>query len=56
MMLVLLESILRTLVKNIGRKFSEYSGTCVVLLMFVCILGRPELTNFVIDQTMQTKL
>ena len=27
------------LVKNIGRQFSGYSGTFMILLMFVCILG-----------------
>ena len=31
------------LVKNIGRQFSGYSGTFMILLMFVCILGGQDM-------------
>ena len=39
MLLVLFEGIQRTPIKNTGSRFSGYSGTCMVLLMFVFILG-----------------
>ena len=36
MLLVLLAGIWLNPIKNIRRKFNGYSGTCMVLLMFVC--------------------
>ena len=41
--LVLLASIWKTPTRNNGRQFSGYLGTCVVLMMFVCILGGREM-------------
>ena len=43
MFLVLLVGIWRTPTRNTGRKFSGYLGTCVVLMMFVFILGGREM-------------
>ena len=43
MLSVLLAGIWRTLTRNTGRQFSGYLCTCVVLMMFVCILGGREM-------------
>ena len=43
MLFMLLAGIWKTPVNKIGRQFSGYSSTCVVLLLFVFILGGREM-------------